>query len=104
MTITIGTERTSGGEMTNKRRESVMISVSLEVVLEDGIEAVEARHEEDARWYLTTKMGFHIVSDFDVLHGDDAVSEWVRTHPEGPTPNDEDHHMLYQVAVTPKDS
>lgn len=100
MTITIGTERTSGGEMTNKRRESVMISVSLEVVLEDGIEAVEARHEEDARWYLTKKRGFHIVSDFEVLHGEDAVSEWARTHPEGPTPNDDDHHMLYQAWVT----
>ncbi|SLD35251.1 Uncharacterised protein [Mycobacteroides abscessus subsp. bolletii] len=85
--------------MNNKRRESVMISVSREYVQANGIESVEARHEEDARWYLTKK-GFRIVSDFEVLHGDDAVSEWVRTHPEGPTPNDEDHHMLYQAWVT----
>lgn len=86
--------------MTNEQHESVLISVHPESIQTDGVDAVEKRHEEDARWYLTKKRGFRIVSDFEVLHGNDAVSEWVRTHPEGPTPNDEDHHMLYQAWVS----
>lgn len=84
----------------NAIQENVMISVSQSMLEQWGIEKTERMCGEDARWWLTKKRGLTIVSDFEVLHGDDAVSEWVRTHPEGPTPNDEDHHMLYQAWVS----
>lgn len=99
MTIITGTGRTSGGEMTDKRRESVLISVSKEWVQAQGVEVVEKTCEQDARWWLSAKKGYAVVVDFEVLHGDDAVSEWVRTHPEDAPLNGEDHHMLYQAEV-----
>ncbi|SIJ95604.1 Uncharacterised protein [Mycobacteroides abscessus subsp. abscessus] len=83
--------------MTNEQHESVLISVHPESIQTDGVDAVEKRHEEDARWYLTKKYGYAPEGGFDVWHGAEALDEFVRTHPELTVPEDRGlHHMLYR--------